>query len=345
MADTNARVLLTTYPTGMPQPSDFKLVNEPLPQPKKGEVLVRTIYMSLYPYMRGRMSPNFKSYMAPVELGNPPPATAVGEVIASEDPSLNKGDLVHGMAGWQSHWVAEAKTLRRIQPSQTPLSYELGMLGMPGLTAYVGLLFFGEPKAGETVFVSAATGAVGSVVGQIAKIKGCKVVGIASTEEKCKFAVEELGYDACVNHHKGNLRQVLKEAAPNGIDINFENVGGDIFWDVLALMNLNGRAVICGAIASYNATRQEQGLDRTAELLTSIVVRRLQLKGILVSDHFHRYAEFRKDMAQWMEQGKLKYREDIVQGLDNVVPAFQGLLEGKNFGKLVVQLHPDPARK
>jgi NADPH-dependent curcumin reductase CurA len=344
MGEIRTRILMKSYPQGMPTDSDFDVVVDNCPEPKGGEILCRTIYMSLDPYMRGRMNPSRKSYAAPVDLGQTPPAMAIGEVLLSRHTEFKKGDIVKGWSGWQSHWLDTGESLRTVKQHHAalPLSAELGVLGMPGLTAYAGLLALGEPREGETVFVSAATGAVGSVVGQIAKIKGCRAIGIASSEAKCEFAVKELGYDICLNHRQVDLRNSLKAAAPDGIDINFENVGGQVFWDVLARLNLHGRVIVCGAIANYNATGVEQGPDRTAELLTALIARRLQFKGLLVSDHFHLTKDFRRDMEKWIAEGRLKFREDIVQGIDKLIPAFQGLLEGKNFGKLVVKMAAEP---
>jgi NADPH-dependent curcumin reductase CurA len=254
----NHQVVLRSRPVGMPKPADFDLVESPLPSPKDGEVLCRTIYLSLDPYMRGRIS-GAKSYAASVEPGQVIVGGTVGEVLESRHSGLAKGDVVLGYDGWQSHAVSKGGGLRKLDPKQAPVSTALGVLGMPGMTAYVGLLDIGQPKPGETVVVSAASGAVGSAVGQIAKIKGARAVGVAGSQDKCDYVVRELGFDACVNYRKGDLPASLKQACPNGVDVYFENVGGDVLRAVMQLLNQNARIPLCGMISEYNASESTPG--------------------------------------------------------------------------------------
>jgi NADPH-dependent curcumin reductase CurA len=322
----------------MPKPGDFDLVESPLPEPKDGEIRCRTIYLSLDPYMRGRIS-GAKSYAASVEPGQVIVGGTVGEVLESRCAGLNPGDVVMGYDGWQSHAVAKGGAVRKLDPKQAPISTALGVLGMPGLTAYVGLLDIGQPKPGETVVVSAAAGAVGSAVGQIAKIKGCRVVGVAGSQDKCDYAVRELGFDACVNYKKGDLLVSLREACPGGIDVYFENVGGDVLRAVMQLLNMNARIPLCGLISEYNATEAVPGPN-----LRPLLFNRALVKGFIVSDHLARMGDFLKDCGGWVREGRLKYREDIVVGLEKAPEAFIGLLQGKNFGKLLVQVGEDPTK-
>ena len=334
----NRQVVLRSRPVGMPKPGDFDLVESPLPSPKDGEVLCRTIYLSLDPYMRGRIS-GAKSYAASVEPGQVIVGGTVGEVVESRHPGLATGDVVLGYDGWQSHAVSKGGGLRKLDPKQAPVSTALGVLGMPGMTAYVGLLDIGQPKPGETVVVSAASGAVGSAVGQIAKIKGARAVGVAGSQDKCDYVVRELGFDACVNYRKGDLLASLRQACPNGIDVYFENVGGDVLRAVMQLLNQNARVPLCGLISEYNATESIPGPN-----LRPLLFNRALIKGFIVSDHLARMGDFVKDCGGWLRDGRLKHREDVVVGLEKAPEAFIGLLQGRNFGKLLVRVGEDPTR-
>ena len=337
-ASLNRQIVLRSRPVGMPRPADFDLVESPIPAPKDGEILSRTIYLSLDPYMRGRIS-GARSYAQSVEPGQVIVGGTVGLVLESKHPGLAKGDIVLGHDGWQSHAVAKGAAVRKLDPRQAPVSTALGVLGMPGMTAYVGLLDIGQPRPGETVVVSAASGAVGSAVGQIARIKGARAVGIAGSQDKCDYVVRELGFDACVSYKKGDLLASLKEACPNGIDVYFENVGGDVLRAVMHLLNMNARIPLCGLISEYNATETVPGPN-----LRPLLFNRVLVKGFIVSDHLARMGEFLKDCGGWVREGRLKYREDVVTGLDRAPEAFIGLLQGKNFGKLLVRVGEDPTR-
>jgi len=337
-AVTSRQIVLRRHPVGMPTPGDFDLIESPAPSPKDGEVLCRTIYLSLDPYMRGRIS-GTRSYAASVEPGQVIVGGTVGEVLESKHPALARGDVVLGYDGWQSHAVSKAAGLRKLDPKQAPVSTALGVLGMPGMTAYVGLLDIGQPRPGETVVVSAASGAVGSAVGQIAKIKGCRAVGVAGSPDKCDYVVRELGFDACVNYKKGDLVGALKDACPKGIDVYFENVGGDVLRAVLTQLNQNARIPLCGLISEYNATESTPGPN-----LRPLLFNRALIKGFIVSDHMARMGDFLRDCGAWVREGRLKYREDVVIGLEKAPEAFIGLLQGKNFGKLLVRVGEDPTK-
>jgi len=341
MTVTSHRIELKKRPVGMPQASDFEIGDKPVPDLGPDQVLVRTIYLSLDPYMRGRMS-DAKSYSAPVELGDVVTGEAVSEVLESTSGKFRPGDIVAGMNGWQSHAVLDAQGLRKVDPSDAPISTALGVLGMPGLTAYVGLLDKGRPKAGETLVVSAATGAVGAIVGQIGKIKGLRVVGVAGAPEKCDYAVSELGFDACVSHRDPDFAARLAAACPDGVDVYYENVGGLVQKTVFPLLNVHARIPVCGLIAWYNLTQLPEGPDMTPGLMRQILTKRLTVSGFIIFDHYDRRGDFQRDVSGWIRDGSLKYREDVVEGLDNAVAAFQGLLEGRNFGKLVVKVSDDP---
>jgi NADPH-dependent curcumin reductase CurA len=343
-AITNRRVLLRSRPVGEPKPTDFEIAEAPLPAPGEGEVLCRTIYLSLDPYMRGRISDR-KSYAASVEIGQPVVGGTVSEVVESRHPGFRTGDFVLGYGGWQAYHVARASATPgpfgplKLDPSAAPISTALGVLGMPGMTAYVGLLDLGQPKAGETVVVSAAAGAVGSAVGQIAKIKGCRAVGVAGAQSKCDYVVKELGFDACVSHRSGDLTGALREACPGGIDVYFDNVGGEVLKSVLTLVNPFARVPLCGLISQYNATELPPGPN-----WAPILFNRLTVRGFIVSDHVDRLPAFLADCGPWVREGRLKYREDVVEGLDNAPRAFIGLLRGENLGKLIVKVGSDPTR-
>jgi hypothetical protein len=328
----NRQVLLDNRPTGAVTRDNFRIVETPMPAPGDGEVLVRNEWLSLDPYMRGRMS-DAKSYVKPVQVGEVMVGQTVGEVVDSRHPGFHKGDKVLTQLGWQSHGVAKGQELQIVDATHVPPSYYLGILGMPGLTAWFGLLELAKPKAGETVVVSAATGAVGSVVGQLAKAKGCRAVGIAGGREKCDYAVRELGFDACVDYKAGRLSDDLKAACPKGVDVDFENVGGSVLDTVLRQMNLFGRVTICGLIAEYNAT-EPYGYKS----MRSILVNRIRMQGMIVFDWKERYGEALADLGSRVATKQLKYRESIVQGLDNAPQGLIDLLAGRNFGKQLVKL-------
>jgi NADPH-dependent curcumin reductase CurA len=338
-ASTNQQILFKSRPEGMPSEDNFEMVETPLPAIGEGEMLRRTIWLSVDPYMRGRMSLQ-KSYVPPANLGEPMVGQTVSEVLESKDPKFKPGDFVLGQDGWQAHAVGTGKGLRKLDPTQAPLSWSLGVLGMVGLTAYVAVLDIGQPKEGETLVVSAAAGAVGSIAGQIAKIKGCYVVGTASTDEKCTFVKEELGFDECVNYKKGEIKETIAAACPKGIDIYIDNVGGPILESVLRRINVHARIALVGLISQYHDTRIQPGPN-----LGSILVNRATMRGMIIFDHFDRMSDFQRDMAGWIREGKIKYQEDIVTGLRNTPRAFLGLFEGANTGKRVVLVSPDPTRK
>lgn len=338
---TLRHIVLARRPGGKPVPEDFRLEEKPMPAPGPGEALVRTIWLSLDPYMRGRMN-DAASYAKGVGLGEPMQGECVGEVLDSRDSGLAAGDLVAGHGGWQSHFVLPATALRRLDPAAAPLSTALGVLGMPGHTAYAGLLGIGRPKAGETVVVGAASGPVGSLVGQIAELKGCRAIGVAGGPEKCRWVEQECGFDACLDRHQPDLAGRLRQACPDGIDIYVELVGGELFQAVLPLMNQNGRMPVIGGIAHYNATALPEGPDRTPLLMRTILVRRLLLQGMIVWDWEHMAGDFRRDVGQWLREGRIAHREDVAEGLENAPAAFIGLLEGKNFGKQLVLVGAEP---
>jgi NADPH-dependent curcumin reductase len=328
----NRQVLLKSRPEGAPSLDNFELTQVPLPEPGEGEVLMRILYLSLDPYMRGRMSA-LQSYAAPAALGRAMVGGTVGEIVKSRNPSYAVGDVVVGYGGWQEYALSNGAGLRKLNAEAAPVSTALGVLGMPGMTAYVGLLQIGQPKPGETVVVAAASGAVGSVVGQIAKIKECRAVGIAGGPDKCRFVVDELGFDACVDHRASDFANQLERACSKGIDVYFENVGGAVQQMVWPLLNDFARVPVCGLIAQYNATRPIAGLD-----LLSVLRKRLLLRGFIVSDFAPKQPDFLRDVGEWVSASRIKYREDIVDGLENAPAAFLGLLQGKNFGKMLVRV-------
>ena len=304
-------------------------------------MLCRTIYLSLDPYMRGRMSAGL-SYAAGLEIGDVMIGGTVSSVVESNLDGFAVDDFVLSGNGWQEYAVSDGRNVRKLDPSHAPISTAVGVLGMPGHTAYVGLLDIGKPQPDDTVVVSAASGAVGAVVGQIARIKGCRVVGVAGAPEKCEYVVGELGFDACVSHHSDQLPTELKAACPEGVDVYFENVGGKVFDAVLPLLNTFARVPVCGRIATYNLTAPPPGSDQVPKVMGLVLVRRLTVRGFIVFDHADREPDFLRDVGGWICDGEVKYREDIVEGLDHAVEAFQGLLEGRNFGKLLVRVSDDP---
>lgn len=334
----NRRITLASRPNGAPGPENFRLEQVEVPEIEEGQVLLRTLYLSLDPYMRGRMDEG-PSYAEPVPVGGVMGAGTISRVEKSRHSGFKEGELVLAYAGWQDYAVSDGKELIKLDPTMEQPSYALGVLGMPGMTAYFGLLDIGQPQPGETVAVAAATGAVGSVVGQIAKLKGCRIVGIAGGPEKCRHAVEELGFDACIDHRDADFKHKLADACPEGIDVYFENVGGKVFEAVLPRLNPRARVPLCGLIANYNMTELPPGPDRSSQLLLTILIRRLKIQGFIITlDYGHRAPEFLADMTLWLRQGRIRYREDVVEGLENAPDAFMGLLEGKNFGKLVVKV-------
>jgi len=339
--DKNRQMVLASRPFGAPVAENFNLVDSEKPTPKAGEVLLRTVFLSLDPYMRGRMS-DAKSYADPVGLNEVMVGGSVCRVEESNHGDFKQGDWVVAFGGWQDYSVINGSELLKLDSNMANPSHALGVLGMPGLTAYMGLLDIGQPKAGETVVVAAATGAVGSLVGQIAKLKGCKVVGIAGGDVKCKYAVETLGFDYCLDHYSDDLAEQLADACSSGIDVYFENVGGKVFDAVMPLLNSCARVPLCGLISQYNATELPKGPDRLSLLMGSLLVKRIRMQGFIVFDDYgHRYAEFSQQMAKWLQAGEIKYKEHMIEGLDNSVNAFIGLLKGENFGKLVVRVGPD----
>jgi NADPH-dependent curcumin reductase len=327
----NRQVRLKSRPVGAPSPANFDIVDAPMPTLDADGVLRRTRFLSLDPYMRGRMSDG-PSYAQPVAVGATMCGHTVSEVVESHHPKFSSGDIVAGYDGWQQFAASNGSDLRKLDPG-VPMSASLSVLGMPGMTAYVGLLDIGQPRPGETVVVSAASGAVGSIVGQLAKIKGCRAVGVAGSPDKCRYVVGELGFDACVNYKADDFRTSLKAACPDGVDIYFENVGGDVLAAVLRLLNRGARIPLCGLIAEYNATEAAPGPN-----LRPFLVHRAMLKGFIVSDHNDRAPAFLQEVMPLVRDGRIKYREDIVEGLDAAPSAFIGLLEGRNFGKLLVRV-------
>ena len=333
----NRRIVLARRPQGEPTLEDFRLEKQPIPAAGPGQLLLRTRLLSLDPYMRGRMS-DAPSYAEPVAINEPMTGQTISVVEASNAEGFEVGDLVLATVGWQDYGVVDARHATKIDPAIPQLSYALGVLGMPGLTAYVGLLDIGQPQPGETVVVAAATGAVGSVVGQIAKLKGCRVVGIAGGAEKCEFAVQALGFDACIDHRDPDMRAKLQAAVPKGIDVYFENVGGAVLAAVLPLLNLHARVPVCGVVAWYNLANLPEGVDRTPALMTLILKRRLKVQGFIIFDHFKRMPAFHQEMMGWVRDGHVKYREEVLEGLEQAPQGLIGLLRGDNFGKLVVRV-------
>jgi NADPH-dependent curcumin reductase len=332
MAVLNRQVLLANRPQGSVSEDNFKIVETPIAAPGPGEVLIKSEWLSLDPYMRGRMN-DAKSYVPPARLGEVMVGQTAGEVVESQDPNFKPGDKVLTQLGWQLYGVAKGKDLNKIDAKRAPISHYLGVLGMPGITAWFGLLEIGQPKPGETVVVSAASGAVGSVVGQLAKIKGCRVVGIAGGPAKCEYVVQQLGFDAYIDYKAGNLLQDLRTLCAKGVDVCFENVGGVILDTTLRVMNLYSRIIICGLIAEYNAT-EPYGY----KMLRSVLTNRIRMQGMIVFDWKDRYGEALKGLSGYLAEGKLKYRESIVEGLDNAPKGLIALLKGENFGKQVVKL-------
>ncbi|HAA77641.1 TPA: NADP-dependent oxidoreductase [Candidatus Latescibacteria bacterium] len=334
MPEKNRQITLAQRPYGFPKESDFKLVETDVPKPNTGEMLIRNEYMSVDPYMRGRMNEG-ASYSKGVDIGEVMVGGTVGQVIESNHPDYQSGDMVQANLGWQTHGISNGEGARKVDPSLAPISMSLGVLGMPGLTAYFGLLDVAQPVAGETVVVSAASGAVGSVVGQIAKIKGCRTVGCAGTDEKVRYVLDDLGFDGAFNYKTSNEHGAsFQELCPDGIDVYFDNVGGPITDAVFPLLNLRARVAVCGQIAQYNATEPPVG----PRLLWHCIVKRLRIQGLLVFDWADQYDQALREMAQWVSSGQITYREDIVDGIENAPEAFMGLLRGDHIGKRLVKI-------
>jgi NADPH-dependent curcumin reductase len=333
------RIVLASRPVGEPKPSDFRVEEYPVPAPGEGQVLLRTIWLSLDPYMRGRMS-DAASYAAPVPVGGVMEGGTVSEVIASNNAAFKKGEIVLSRAGWQTHSLSDGRGLGKIDPQLAPISTAVGVLGMPGMTAYTGLLEIGKPQPGETVVVAAASGAVGSAVGQIAKIKGARAVGIAGGKEKCDYVKSELGFDECIDHRDPDLAARLKDACAKGIDVYFENVGGAVFDAVFPLLNNFARVPVCGLIAHYNDTEAKPP-KWASRFMFATLAKRLTFRGFIVSDFAARQSDFLRDMSQWLRDGKVKHKEFVTEGLENAPSAFMGLLKGANFGKQLVRVGPD----
>src|ERR1700748_1045145 len=341
MSQQGKRVVLVSRPVGEPKASDFRVEEFAPPSPNQGEVLLRTIWLSLDPYMRGRMS-DAPSYAAPVPIGGVMEGGSVSEVIASTNPGFAKGDVVVSRAGWQTHALSDGKALSKVDPKLGPISTAVGVLGMPGMSAYTGLLDIGKPQPGETVVVAAASGAVGSAVGQIAKIKGARTVGIAGGKDKCDYVKRELGFDDCLDHRDPDLAAKLNDACPQGIDVYFENVGGAVFEAVFPLLHAFARVPVCGLIAHYNDTEAHTP-KWASSMMRAVLTKRLTIRGFIVSDFAARHGDFLRDMSGWVREGKVKHRECITEGLDSAPSTFMGLLKGANFGKQLVRVGPDSA--
>jgi len=336
--EQNTRIVLAARPRGAPVASDFRLEHTPVPTPRTGQVLLRNRWLSLDPYMRGRMNAG-RSYVAPLEIGETMDGGTVSEVVESLHPAWSPGDLVLAHAGWQTYAMVDGETLRRkLDPAGLPVQTALGVHGMPGFTAYVGLHEIGRPQHGETLVVAAASGPVGATVGQIAKLKGARVVGIAGGAEKVAHLRDELGFDVALDHRAEDFAEQLAAACPDGIDVYFENVGGKVFDAVMPLLNDFARIPVCGLVAHYNATAPAPGPDRLPQLMAMILSRHLTVRGFIQHDFIALYPEFVREMGRWLRDGRIRYREDVVVGLERAPEAFIGMLEGRNFGKLLVKL-------
>lgn len=334
----NRRYVLAQRPQGMPSDQDFRLEKVAQQEPEQGQVLLRTLYLSLDPYVRGRLD-DVPSYSPPLAIGDVICGGTVCRVEQSLHPDYQAGDLVLAYTGWQDYALSDGEGLQKLDANMAHPSYALGLLGMPGFTGYMGLTDIGNPQVGETVVVAAATGAVGSVVGQVAKLRGCRTVGIAGGVEKCRYAVEKLGFDACIDHRAADFAHQLKQACDKGIDVYYENVGGAVFDAVLPLLNTKARIPVCGMISQYNGHHSDHQQDRLPLLMSTILKKRMRVEGFIISqDYGDRYPEFYAQMSTWLAQGKIVFKEDIVDGLENSITAFQGLLSGKNFGKLIIKV-------
>nr|WP_269321867.1 NADP-dependent oxidoreductase [Oceanobacillus salinisoli] len=333
MEKANRSILLISRPEGMPSQDNFQITTNPIPNINEDEVLVRAIYLSVDPYMRGRMSGK-KTYIDPFKLNKPLIGGVVGKVVESKNSHFQVGDIVQGYMRWADYSVSEGKDLRKIDPTIAPISTSLGVVGMPGLTAYVGLLDIGKPKKGETVVISGAAGAVGTVVGQIAKLKGCRVVGISGSDKKNKYLENELGFDETINYKTENVNEELKVACPNGVDIYFDNVGGSISDAVMKRINFFSRIVLCGQISQYNNKKVDYGPRMQQQILTHSAI----MQGFIIRNYTNRYEEGFQQLGKWVKEGKIKYRETTIEGLENAPDAFIGLFHGENIGKQLVKV-------
>lgn len=337
----NRRLVLASRPQGAPVAENFRLEEQPVAEPADGQVLLRTIWLSLDPYMRGRMS-DAPSYSPPVEIGAVMVGGTVSQVVKSRHSEYHEGEWVLSYSGWQEYELSDGTGLVKLGDDLEHPSWALGILGMPGFTAYMGLLDIGQPKEGETLVVAAATGPVGATVGQIGKIKGCRVVGVAGGAEKCRYAEEVLGFDSCLDHHADDFAGQLARACPKGIDVYYENVGGKVFDAVLPLLNTSSRVPICGLVSGYNATGLPDGPDRLPLLMGTLLKKRIRMQGFIIAqDYGDRIGEFQEEMGRWLKEGKIHYREQVTDGLENAPQALIGLLEGKNFGKVVIRVAQD----
>ncbi|MGF1851512.1 NADP-dependent oxidoreductase [Vibrio satsumensis] len=333
----NRRIVLASRPVGAPTQDNFRLETMDAPTISDGEMLLRSVYLSLDPYMRGRMS-DAKSYADPVAIDDVMVGATVCQVEASNNKDFEVGEWVLAYTGWQDYGVSNGEGLIKLGKEPSHPSYALGIMGMPGFTAYMGLLDIGQPKEGDTLVVAAATGPVGATVGQIGKLKGCRVIGVAGGQEKCQYAKEVLGFDECIDHKADDFAEQLAKACDKGIDVYFENVGGKVFDAVMPLLNTGARIPVCGLISQYNATSLPEGPDRMSSLMGTLLVKRIKMQGFIIFDDYaHRYNEFATQMTEWLSQGKMHYREHLIEGLDEAPQAFMGLLEGQNFGKLVIK--------
>jgi NADPH-dependent curcumin reductase CurA len=337
VTEQNLQILLASRPVGRPSPDNFEFVHTPIPSPGEGQVLLKIRYLSLDPYMRGRMSAA-KSYAASVEIGQVMEGGTVAEVLESRHPDYAAGDMVLSYSGWQAHALSDGTDLRKLDPQQAPVTTALGVLGMPGFTAYAGLLTLGRPKPGETVVMAAASGPVGATVGQIARIKGARAVGIAGGPDKCALVRDAFGFDVALDHRSPTFAEELQAACPDGIDVYFENVGGKVWDAVFPLLNTFARIQVCGLVAQYNSTGPFDGPDRLPILMRDVLTKSLTIRGFIQREFHAQRPAFYREMAQWIAEGRVKYQEDIVDGLESAPEAFIGMLEGRNFGKLIVQV-------
>jgi NADPH-dependent curcumin reductase CurA len=344
MSTKHLQIRLASRPSGEPRRENFCLVESEVPDLQPGKMLLRAIYLSLDPYMRGRMNAG-KSYSPPVEIGEVMEGRTVAQVVSSNHADYQPGDIVFNPShGWQEYALSGGDGVRKIDPSAGPVSHALGVLGMPGLTAYTGLGSIGRPLSGETLVVAAASGAVGSIVGQIGRIRGCRVIGVAGGAAKCRYVKEELGFEECLDHREPDLAERLRAACPKGIDVYFENVGGQVFEAVLPLLNNFARVPVCGLIAHYNAMGLPPGPDRLPLLMQHILTKRLTFRGFIVRDFASQFPQFLDDMSQWLHTGQIKYKEDITDGLENAPRELIGLLRGENFGKKIIRVSKDPTQ-
>ena len=332
----NRRITFARVPRGLPVPDDFSSDTVEVVRPADGQFLSRTLWLSLDPYLRNVMK-GHALYGLALAPGDPMHGETVAEVVESRHPQFSPGDFIVGRNGWQEYALSDGQGVRKVDPGVAPLSTALGVLGMPGLTGYAGLVYLGDPKPGETVVVSAATGAVGSMVGQVARLKGARAVGIAGSDEKCRYAVDELGFEACVNRRAGDLRAMLKETCPGGIDVYFDNVGGEVLAAALGNLALHARIVLCGMLDAYNMDSPPPG-----PFLGPVVAARATIRGLVVYDHFDRLPEMRRVVGGWIRDGRFRYREEVTEGLANAPAAFCRLMRGDNFGKSLVRVAVSP---